>query len=71
MPISGLQLSSRAENCLRSDGIETVGDLLRRSRDGLLKIKNVGEVTVGRIEEKLAEQGLEIGLLAEEEEAQD
>ena len=71
MPIEGLELSSRAENCLQSDGIETVGDLLRRTEDELLQIKNLGEVTLNRIEEQLDEQGLELGLLATEEEEEE
>jgi len=68
MPIEGLELSSRAENCLQSDGIQTVGDLLRRTNDELLQIKNLGDVTLSRIEEKLEDQGLEVGLLAAEDE---
>lgn len=68
MPLEALDLSARASNCLMSEDIKTVGELLRHSRDDLLAIKNFGEVTLQEVEDKLAEQGLEIGLLAPEEE---
>ena len=71
MPVEALDLSARASNCLASKGIKTVGELLRRSRDDLLAIKNFGEVTLEEVEEQLTEQGLEIGLLAPEEEEEE
>ena len=66
MPIAALNLSARAGHCLQSEGIETVGQLLELSVEDLLKIQNFGKVTLLEVQEKLAENGLEIGLLAPE-----
>ncbi len=65
MPISALDLSSRAAHCLEGEGVKTVGGLLRMSEEDLLAVKNLGSVTLQEIAEKLAEQGLEVGQLAE------
>jgi len=68
MPIEALRLSARASNCLASQGIKTVGELLKQSEDDLLAIHNFGEVTLDEVREKLMEVGLEVGLLASKEE---
>ncbi len=67
-PIAALDLNSRAENCLESDGIETVGDVLEKSEEELLNIRNFGEVSLDDLREKLESRDLEVGLLAPEEE---
>ena len=64
MPISVLDLNARAAHCLKNEGIKTVKDLLAKSGDELLAVRNFGEVTLNRLAEKLAEHGLEIGMLA-------
>ena len=51
--IHALELSIRSENCLLRGGIQTIGDLLRKSRDDLLKIRNLGRKSLNEIEEKL------------------
>ena len=56
-PIHELELSIRSENCLLRGGIQTVGDLLQRSRDDLLKIRNLGKISLTEIEGKLASFG--------------
>jgi len=66
MPISALRLSARASNCLQSEGMQTVGQLLEKTEAELLEIKNFGRVTLLELQEKLAEQGLEVALLAPE-----
>jgi len=68
MPISALNLTTRASHCLEGEGIKTVRDLLQRSEQGLLGLRNFGEVTLQEVAESLAEHGLEVGQLAEEEE---
>lgn len=40
--VSRLGLTIRTENCLRSDGIETIGQLIELSEKDLLKIPNLG-----------------------------
>ncbi|MCD6415157.1 MAG: DNA-directed RNA polymerase subunit alpha [Planctomycetes bacterium] len=67
MPLAALDLSARASNCLKNIKAKTVRDLLRISPDDLLKVRNLGKVTMDELGEKLAEQGLEIGQLAAQE----
>ncbi len=60
--ISTLDLSVRAANCMAEQKIETVGDLVRRSKDELLQVKNFGKTSLREIEKKLKELGLDLGL---------
>lgn len=61
-PISSLDLSVRAANCMREESIETVGELVRKSKDELLSVKNFGKTTLREVEKKLEELGLAIGM---------
>jgi DNA-directed RNA polymerase subunit alpha len=56
-PIRDLELSIRSENCLLRGGIQTVGDLLQRPREELLKIRNLGKISLKEIEEKIEKHG--------------
>jgi DNA-directed RNA polymerase subunit alpha len=62
LPISELKLSVRASNCLESENINTVRDLVRRSEDQLLDVRNFGDTTLHEVREKLAELGLRLGM---------
>lgn len=62
MPIADLQLSVRASNCLESEHIVTVRDLVSRSEDQLLEVRNFGETTLAEVREKLREIGLHLGM---------
>jgi DNA-directed RNA polymerase subunit alpha len=62
MPISRLDLSVRASNCLESEGIQTVGDLVGRSVDDLLAFKNFGRTSLKEIQKKLEDWNLELGM---------
>ncbi|TWT73681.1 DNA-directed RNA polymerase subunit alpha [Posidoniimonas polymericola] len=62
MPISELNLSVRASNCLESEHIMTVRDLVSRSEDALLEVRNFGETTLTEVQEKLSELGLHLGM---------
>ena len=53
MPVSTLDLSVRASNCLESEGIQTVGDLVSRSEDEMLKLKNFGRTSLNEVKKKL------------------
>jgi DNA-directed RNA polymerase subunit alpha len=64
MLVSDLRLSGRAANCLHEEGISTVRELVRRSREELLEVRNFGETTLQEIEEKLLEIGLRLGMEA-------
>jgi DNA-directed RNA polymerase subunit alpha len=62
MSLAELKLSVRATNCLESENIHTVRDLVRRSEDQLLEVRNFGETTLNEVQEKLAELGLRLGM---------
>ena len=64
MPVKGLDLSIRALNCLSTEGVKTVGQLLEKREEEILAIRNFGTVTLDEIRERLAEHGLELALLA-------
>ena len=55
-----LELSIRSENCLLRGGIHTIGDLVSRSKDDLLKIRNLGKISLREIEEKMEKYGLKL-----------
>jgi DNA-directed RNA polymerase subunit alpha len=55
-------LSVRASNCLESENIMTVRDLVRRNEDTLLEVRNFGETTLTEVKEKLRELGLHLGM---------
>jgi DNA-directed RNA polymerase subunit alpha len=59
-PVRDLELSIRSENCLLRGGIHTIGDLLQKSRDDLLKIRNLGKISLKEIGEKLDSSGLKL-----------
>jgi len=61
-PISTLDLSVRAANCMSEQKIETVGELVRRTKDDLLEVKNFGKTSLREIEKKLKELSLELGM---------
>lgn len=62
MLISDLRLSLRANNCLEEAGISSLRDLVSRSREELLEMRNFGETTLTEVEEKLREIGLHLGM---------
>ena len=61
MSLAELELSVRATNCLESEGITTVRDLVSRSEDQLLTVRNFGETTLKEVRAKLHEIGLDLG----------
>ena len=61
-PLSELNLSVRAGNCLESENILTVRDLVSRTEDQLLEVRNFGETTLAELQQKLREMGLHLGM---------
>ena len=59
-PVRDLELSIRSENCLLRGGIQTIGDLLQKSREDLLKIRNLGKISLTEIGERLDSAGLKL-----------
>jgi len=61
-PISGLELSVRARNCLDGANIQTLRDLVRMSENEVMNLKNLGKTSLTEIKNKLAERGLSLGM---------
>lgn len=61
-PISELELSVRAANCLREAKIQTIADLVQKSQPELLKYRNFGKKSLQEIEELLKGMGLSLGM---------
>lgn len=68
-PIEELNLSVRTYNCLKRAGITKVGELLERSDEELLKIKNLGEKALEEVRRQLREHGFDSGEEDVDEEA--
>ena len=62
MTIEELDLSVRAQNCLESEDIQSVRDLITRSETELLGVRNLGKTSLVDIKGKLAKLGLSLGM---------
>ena len=62
MSLAELDLSVRATNCLESENINTVRDLVTHTEDQLLEVRNFGETTLTEVREKLSDIGLHLGM---------
>jgi DNA-directed RNA polymerase subunit alpha len=60
--LAELDLSVRATNCLETEGITTVRDLVMRNDEELLEVRNFGDTTLREVKQKLAERGLSLGM---------
>jgi len=58
LPIEDLQLTVRSYNCLKREGIHSVGELISRSEADLLDIRNFGQKSIDEVKSKLATMGL-------------
>ncbi|HZU75127.1 MAG TPA: DNA-directed RNA polymerase subunit alpha [Dehalococcoidia bacterium] len=56
-PIEDLNLSVRAYNCLKRSGLMTVGQVLEKSEDELLSLRNFGRKSYDELRDKLVEMG--------------
>jgi len=63
-PVSVLNLSVRASNCLEAAKIATLGDLAGRSEQELLRFRSFGKTSLHEVQRKLAEVGLSLGMNA-------
>jgi DNA-directed RNA polymerase subunit alpha len=57
-PIEDLDLSVRSYNCLKREGVTTVGQLIERTEEDLLDIRNFGQKSIEEVKQKLAELSL-------------
>jgi DNA-directed RNA polymerase subunit alpha len=62
MSVAELELSVRAMNCLESEQIRTVRDLVTHTEDQLLEVRNFGETTLNEVRSKLQRLGLRLGM---------
>jgi DNA-directed RNA polymerase subunit alpha len=62
LPIPVLDPSVRAENCLEAADIQTIGDLVTKAEEDMLKIKNFGKTSLNEIKRKLADMGLSFNM---------
>ncbi|RMH13906.1 MAG: DNA-directed RNA polymerase subunit alpha [Planctomycetota bacterium] len=62
MPISDMDLSVRASNCLESARIETVAQLVQMSDQDLLKLRSFGRTSLREVKRKLQDLGLDLGM---------
>lgn len=60
MPIEELDLSVRPYNCLKRAGINTVGDLMQRTEEEIVSVKNFGRKSLDEVKEKLTQLGLSL-----------
>ncbi|MBR6984410.1 MULTISPECIES: DNA-directed RNA polymerase subunit alpha [Ruminococcus] len=65
MTIEDLDLSVRSFNCLKRAGINTVDDLINKSEEEMMKVRNLGKKSFDEVKEKL--QSLGFDLSSEEE----
>ena len=56
--IEELNLSVRSYNCLKREGINTVGDVVQKSESELMDIRNFGQKSIDEVKLKLEELGL-------------
>ncbi len=61
-PISTMELSVRASNCLESAKIHTVGDLAKLTENDLLKVRSFGKTSLREVKRKLQDLGLSLGM---------
>ena len=60
MTIEELDLSVRSFNCLKRAGIDTVEDLINKTEDEMIKVRNLGKKSLEEVEQKLHSLGLDL-----------
>ncbi len=58
LPIEDMDLSVRSYNCLKREGVSTVGELVTKTEQDLLDIRNFGSKSIDEVKQKLAEMGM-------------
>ncbi len=61
-PVEGLPISVRAFNGLQNADIKYIGELVQRTEQDMLKIKNFGRKSLNEIKEVLTDMGLSLGM---------
>ena len=62
MGVDELELSVRSHNCLTAANINTIGDLVRKDEQEMLKFRNFGTKSLNELNKVLEEKGLHFGM---------
>jgi DNA-directed RNA polymerase subunit alpha len=62
-PVEDLELTVRSANCLKSENIQYIGDLVQRTETDLLKTPNLGKKSLNEIKSVLASHRLSLGMV--------
>jgi DNA-directed RNA polymerase subunit alpha len=62
MSIEQLNLTVRSSNCLESNNIQTVKQLVSMTEADLLKIRSFGKTSLREVRQKLSDLGLSLGM---------
>jgi DNA-directed RNA polymerase subunit alpha len=62
MPVTDLELSVRASNCLESAKINTVGELVTKTEADLLKVRSFGKTSLREVKRKLGDLNMDLGM---------
>ncbi|MBN2356624.1 DNA-directed RNA polymerase subunit alpha, partial [candidate division KSB1 bacterium] len=62
MSVDELELSVRSHNCLMAANIKSIGDLVRRDEQEMLKFRNFGRKSLSELTKILEEKGLYFGM---------
>ncbi len=60
--VDDLELSVRSHNCLKAASIKTLGDLVKRDENEMLKFRNFGRKSLAELVEIVENYGLEFGM---------
>ena len=60
MTIEELDLSVRSYNCLKRAGINTVQELIERTVEDMMKVRNLGKKSLEEVQNKLSDLGLSL-----------
>jgi len=60
MTIEDLELSVRSYNCLKRAGINTVAELVQKTEEDMMKVRNLGRKSLDEVKKKLGELGLSL-----------
>ncbi len=59
-PVEDLELTVRSYNCLKREGVDTIGQLATMTEEELMNIRNLGMKSVDEIRSKLIEYGYQL-----------
>ena len=70
-PVAELELSVRSANCLEAAQIGTIRDLVVKTEQEMLKFRNFGRKSLNEIKDFLANMGLSLGMVLDDDEKED